>query len=127
MEISTDGIQRLISMEGGAQLTMSNDLEKSKGHCPIGVGHLVHKGTSISQAKKLLKTDLAIAESTINSSITVTLTQNKFYALVSFVFNAGITSSKYSTLKNTLILSNTRKHPTNSFYGIKCQYLASKN
>ena len=85
MTISNNGIQHLISIEGGAQLTMYNDLGKSKGHCTIGVGHLVHKGIcngvipsekpylkgiSITQAKKLLKTDLAIAEKALFDKVT---------------------------------------------------------
>ncbi len=129
MTISNHGLQHLINIEGGAQLTMYNDLGKSKGHCTIGVGHLVHKGIcngvipsekpylkgiSITQAKKILKTDLTIAESAINGSITVILTQNQYDALVSFVFNVGITAFKYSTLKK-YINSKQYKKASNEF------------
>ena len=114
MKISDEGVKHLIKVEGGAQLTLYNDLGSNKGHCTIGVGHLVHKGVcngvipsekpylkgiNLSKAKELLKGDLNIAESAINGSITVDLTQNQYDALVSFVFNVGITAFRFSTLK----------------------------
>ena len=124
MSISNEGIEHLIKVEGGAQLTMYNDLGKSKGHCTIGVGHLVHKGVcngvipsekpylkgiSLKKAKELLITDLKIAESAINGSITVPLTQNQYDALVSFVFNVGVTAFKYSTLKKYINAKQYKK------------------
>ncbi len=114
MTISNNRIQHLINIEGGAQLTMYNDSGKNKGHCTIGVGHLIHKGVcnrsipsekpylngiSITQAKKFLKNDLAIAEYAINGVIIVPLTQNQYDALVSFVFNVGVGAFNHSTLK----------------------------
>jgi len=92
---------------------MYNDLGKSKGHCTIGVGHLIHKGicngvipseksylkgVSIAQAKKLLKNDLVFAENAINGAVTAQLTQNQYDALVSFVFNVGGPKFRSSTL-----------------------------
>src|SRR5690625_7484018 len=77
MTISNDGLEHLIKLEGGAQLVMYNDLGGQKGHCTIGVGHLVHKGVcngvvpsekpylkgiSLSKAKELLKNDLRSEE-----------------------------------------------------------------
>ncbi len=129
MKISSDGIQHLVNIEGGAQLTMYNDAGKNKGHCTIGVGHLIHKtvcngtipsekpylkGISITHAKKLLKTDLAIAESAVNGAITVPLTQNQYDALVSFVFNAGAGAFRKSTLRK-YINSKQYKKASNEF------------
>lgn len=113
MSISKNGLAHLIKLEGGAQLTMYNDLGGNKGHCTIGVGHLVHKGVCNgvvpsekpylkgipnNKAEQLLKKDLQIAESEINNSVTSKLTQNQYDSLVSFVFNIGITAFRYSTL-----------------------------
>lgn len=113
MKISDEGLKHLIKLEGGAQLKMYNDLGNNKGHCTIGVGHLVHKGVcggiipsekpylkgvSLGKAKELLKSDLIIVESAINGSVMVSLTQNQYDALVSFVFNVGTTVFRYSTL-----------------------------
>ena len=82
MKISSRGINHLIKLEGGIKRKMYNDLGGKKGHCTIGVGHLIHKGIcngtnlsekvfkngiSVIQAKKLLKSDLRIAEK-INKS-----------------------------------------------------------
>jgi len=124
MEISNDGITHLIKLEGGVQLKRYNDLAKDKGHCTIGVGHLIHKGVcngqvpsekpylkgiSLKKAKELLKNDLVIAESAINGSITAPLTQNQYDALVSFVFNVGATAFKYSTLRKYLNAKQFKK------------------
>ena len=113
MKISDEGLEHLIKLEGGAQLKMYNDLGDNKGHCTIGVGHLVHKGVcngaipsekpylkgiTLNKAKELLKGDLNIAESVVNGSVTVPLAQNQYDALVSFVFNVGGTAFRYSTL-----------------------------
>ncbi len=113
MKISDKGVEHLIKLEGGAQLKMYNDLGKNKGHCTVGVGHLVHKGVcngvipserpylkgvSLAKAKELLKSDLIIVESAINGSVTVPLTQNQYDALVSFAFNVGVTAFRYSKI-----------------------------
>lgn len=124
MKISDDGLDHLIKLEGGAQLKRYNDLGKSKGHCTIGVGHLIHKGVcngqipsekpylkgiSLKKAKELLKSDLIIAESAVNGSITVPLTQNQYDALVSFVFNVGTTAFRHSTLKKHINAKQYKK------------------
>jgi len=114
MKISKKGLNHLIKLEGGVKLKMYNDYGASKGHCTIGVGHLIHKGIcngvhaseriylkgiTLAQAKKHLKNDLKIAEKIINRAIVVPLTQNQFNALVSFVFNVGVSAFRHSTLK----------------------------
>jgi len=44
MKISIKGLNHLIKLEGGFKLKMYNDLGVKKGHCTIGIGHLIHKG-----------------------------------------------------------------------------------
>lgn len=122
MRISNEGLEHLITLEGGARLVMYNDLGDQGGHCTIGVGHLVHKGVcngvipsekpylkgiSPAKAKELLKNDLAIAESAIHGSVTVPLSQNQYDALVSFVFNVGADAFRRSTLLKYI---NSRQH-----------------
>ena len=122
MKISDSGLEHLIKLEGGTRLTMYNDLGAKKGHCTIGVGHLIHKGIcngiipsekphlkgiTITQATKLLKSDLKIVETAINRNITTSLSQNQYDALVSFVFNVGATAFQHSTLK---IYVNARQY-----------------
>ncbi len=117
MKISKKGLNHLIKLEGGVKLKMYNDDGSKKGHCTIGVGHLIHKGIcngahysekaylkgiTLVQAKKLLKNDLKIAEKAINRAIIVPLTQNQFDALASFVFNVGASAFRYSTLKKLI-------------------------
>jgi len=129
MTISNNGLQHLIGIEGGAKLTMYNDMGKSKGHCTIGVGHLVHKGIcngiipsekpflkgiTLAHAKKLLKTDLSFSENAISGSVTVSLTQNQYDALVSFVFNIGAPKFRSSTLLK-LLNSKQYKKAANEF------------
>lgn len=122
MNISDNGVEHLIKLEGGARLTMYNDLGKNKGHCTIGVGHLVHKGVcngvipsekpylkgiTVAHAKKMLKTDISVAENTITGSVVAPLTQNQYDALVSFVFNIGGPKFRSSTL---LTLLNSKQY-----------------
>lgn len=121
MKISKNGLTHLIKIEGGAQLTMYNDLGPNKGHCTIGVGHLIHKGVcngvipsekpyikgvSLAQAENLLKSDLKVAEDSVNKYVTVKINQNQYDSLVSFVFNVGSTAFKHSTLLRNLNSGN---------------------
>jgi len=124
MQISNNGLQHLITLEGGAQLSLYDDLGKGRGHCTIGVGHLVHKGVcnglvksekpylkgiSLVTARSLLRKDLAISENAINNNIQVTLTQNQFDALVSFVFNVGPTAFYRSQLRKYIIQKDFKR------------------
>ena len=76
--------------------------------CPAGVptigyGHTgddVWLGKVISEpeAESLLRQDLWSSEDTVSSAVHVTLTDNEYAALVSFVFNCGAGAFKSSTL-----------------------------
>lgn len=81
-------------------------------YCPakvltIGYGHTgrdVLSGMQISEnmAELLLDRDIAICEKGILPLLKVDVTENQFSALVSFVFNVGVTAFKDSTLLKRL-------------------------
>lgn len=89
----------------GLELQRYND---AAGHCTIGYGHLVHRGSCTDadypdgitqvQALELLRADAATAVTAVNRLVTVPLNQTQFDALVSFVFNLGEGSFSRSTL-----------------------------
>lgn len=93
MRTSPKGIKAISLREG----TVLHGYLDSKGLLTVGVGHLVQPGEpytlggKITQAEsdRLLAQDLHKAESTVNSTVKVPLTQNQFDALVSFVVNIG--------------------------------------
>jgi len=75
--------------------------------CPAGVltigwGHTktVERGMTVNKeyAEILLTNDIAEFEDAINKLVKVTINQNQFDALVSFVFNVGTENFKNSTL-----------------------------
>lgn len=77
----------------------------------IGVGHTgkvglkkICEGMKITdkQSTSLLKADIATFEKTVNTYVSVKLTQNQFDALVSFTFNEGSGNLKKSTLLKKL-------------------------
>lgn len=73
------------------------------GKLTIGWGHTgkdVVKGLKITQerADELLLNDIRIAENAINNLVKVELNQNQYDALVSFVFNVGVSAFKKSTM-----------------------------
>jgi len=73
----------------------------------IGVGHTgpeVHAGLVITQeqADADLAADMQTAAHGVNDAVSVTLTQNQFDALVSFVFNIGLRNFQNSTLLRLL-------------------------
>ncbi len=102
MKTSKAGIQ-LIKASEGCVLKVYKDVA---GLPTIGIGHLIKQGEyydSITEeeALELLANDLKQAETCINS-MKLTLTQNQFDALVSFVFNLGCGAFKGSTLLKKL-------------------------
>lgn len=73
----------------------------------IGYGHFILPGENLTQIDKaqaevLLRKDAAIAEAAVDTHVTVPLTQNQFDALVSFVYNIGVSAFTKSTLLRKL-------------------------
>lgn len=98
MKISNQGIEFIKRHEG---LILQAYL------CPanvwtIGYGHTlgVKSGQVITpqQAEQYLREDLKGAERSVNTMVKVVINQNKFDALVSFVFNLGTGNFQSSTL-----------------------------
>ena len=102
MKTSNTGIRLIKQFEG---------FRKDAYLCPakvwtIGYGHtgnvLPSHTISELQAEKLLQKDLERFERAVNELVKVNLNQNQFDALVSFVYNVGITAFKESTLLKVL-------------------------
>jgi len=74
------------------------------GHTGTVDGVAVYEGMviTVSKAQELFNSDVASAVNTINSLVTVPLTQAQFDALVSFCFNIGGTQFRSSTLLKKL-------------------------
>lgn len=76
------------------------------GVCTIGYGHTegVYSGMTISQedAERFLMQDIEKIENAINQALLVKVNQSQFDALVSFVFNIGISAFYKSTLLQKL-------------------------
>ena len=77
------------------------------GKLTIGWGHVIRSGETFekvtkAEAEKILKKDVAIAETAVNELVRVDLHQEHFDALVSFVFNAGARNFKNSTMLRKL-------------------------
>lgn len=72
----------------------------------VGYGHThgVYQGMTITeqQAEQFLHEDVKWAEDAVNQYVHVSLTQNQFDALVSFVFNVGTGNFSNSTLLRLL-------------------------
>ena len=75
----------------------------------IGYGHTgnvcVGDHITIEMALSLLAQDLKVQEDTINK-LNLPLSQNKFDALVSFVFNCGTGNFANSTLKKKVVINS---------------------
>lgn len=109
--LSEDGV-RFIGKQEGYVPNLYND---PAGHCTIGYGHLVHHGNcngsepeeflngiSEDRGLELLMNDAAVAAGEVNKSVTVSLEQYQFDALMSFTFNVGTGAFRTSTLLKRL-------------------------
>lgn len=102
MNISQNGIDLIKKFEG---------CELKAYKCPsgiwtIGYGHTegVTEGQTITpiQAEEYLKADIVKYENAINVLVKVPINQNQFSALVSFVYNIGVSAFENSTLLRLL-------------------------
>ncbi len=105
MRCSDTGIALIKEFEG-FQPEPYDDLG---GKPTVGYGHLVKSGESFSrltesQATSLLCSDLVTAEACIEDCVDVTLTQNQFDALCSFIYNLGCLKFRGSALLRYLNL-----------------------
>ncbi len=74
------------------------------GYKTIGYGHLLREGELLEEvtqtdALELLHQDIAVAEGAVSRLTKVTLRQNQFDMLVSFVFNLGSAAYQRSSLR----------------------------
>ncbi|CAM3041414.1 lysozyme [Dichelobacter nodosus] len=117
LTLSKQGFEFLMSREGSSE-KMYLDVA---GLPTIGAGHLLtrseltsgkirindklvkwREGLTKEQIAQLLLQDIRVHEKNINERVVVTLSQNKFDALVSFSYNVGINAFTYSTLLKKL-------------------------
>lgn len=91
MHISKQGVDLIKKYEAFSPISYSC----SAGRKTIGFGHVINRSdqfqTSITlpEAEELLRKDLIIVEAYINSAVRANLSQGRFDALCSLVFNCG--------------------------------------
>ena len=105
MRLSNSGLDLIKSFEG-LSLKACKAIPTEK-YYTIGYGHYgadVKAGQTITEteALSLLKSDVKIFESTVNSAIKVKVTQNQFDAMVSLCYNIGIGAFQSSDLVSFL-------------------------
>lgn len=102
MQTSIKGRAFIESKEG----LILQEYRDEAGIPTIGYGHVIQPGdptvVSQTQADTMLANDLRVAESCINSHVTVPLQQFQFDALASFVFNCGAGAFAGSTMLRLL-------------------------
>lgn len=98
MKTSENGIKIIKKFEG----CKLEAYRCPSGILTIGYGHTqnVNAGETITrrQALYFLEKDIEVAEKAVNSLVKVTLNQNQYDALVSFVFNVGYGNFRISTM-----------------------------
>jgi lysozyme len=102
MRISENGVA-LIKMFEGLELESYQDIA---GVWTIGYGHTETAGPNQKinerEAEELLRRDLEPRERAVGQLVGVSLNQNEFDALVSFIFNVGAGAFKTSTARKRL-------------------------
>ncbi|MGV2432280.1 MAG UNVERIFIED_CONTAM: lysozyme [Rickettsiaceae bacterium] len=116
MRISYKGLELIKSFESFSAKTYLCPA----GFPTIGYGHRIIDGanyTSISkkEASLLLINDLNMVEKTIERNIDITLSQNQFDALCSFIFNVGASAFQRSTLRQKINYLSSNNEIANEF------------
>ena len=101
MRISGQGIALIKEFEGyspGVYLCPGEKATIGYGHALLPGEEHLKSGITRQQAEALLLQDVRFAEDAVNAQVRTTLSQNQFDALVSFVYNVGVTAFSHSTL-----------------------------
>ena len=102
MRTSEAGVNLIKSFEGCRTVAYQDVV----GVWTIGYGHTidVKEGMTITQHQcdVMLEVDIETYENYVNENVVVTLTQNQFDALVSWVYNLGPTNLRKSTMLKVL-------------------------
>ena len=111
MRTSEAGILLIKSFEGCRTVAYQDAV----GVWTIGYGHTidVKEGMSITQHQcdVMLEVDIETYENYVNKYVIVSLTQNQFDALVSWVYNLGPTNLRNSTMLKVLNAGNYNEVP----------------
>lgn len=103
MKLSTTGLDLIKSYEG----YRAKPYNDGGGVMTIGYGHVIHPNdvfdeVSETEALALLRFDLERYEKTVNTYVSVPLTQSQYDSLVSLCFNIGRRAFERSTLLRLL-------------------------
>lgn len=121
-QISSSGVDLIKEFEH----FMPNKYNDQAGHCTVGYGTLIHHGNcngdaseqpyangiTEEKATELLMVRVNSTQKVLNDTITVSLNQNQFDALTSFVYNIGTGAWKGSTLRKLLNKGEYNSVPT---------------
>ena len=101
--LSQDGLQRLMAREGFSATPYPDPPGQNKLFS-IWYGHQIKPGDDLSlmTPEDTLRADTQIAADAVNANVSATLTQNQFDALVSFVYNVGVSAFKHGTVPQKL-------------------------
>ena len=102
MKLSENGKAFICSHEG----CILSAYQDGGGIWTIGYGHTINVSStdiiSQAQAEVFLLQDLTPVEACINKKVAVSLNQNQFDSLCSFIFNVGVSAFNNSTLLKKL-------------------------
>ena len=121
MKISPQGLDLIKNFEGYS----ATQYICPAGKPTIGYGHLITKAEkksgvydnriTIETATDLLAFDVREADTAIRNLVTARINQNQFDALVSFIFNIGVTAFRKSTLLRYINNQSNLKDIQNQF------------